>query len=103
MRRLPITICVSRAVLLIPSCLVAKLFLEPTHELTSTQAIIDCNSNFLEFTKHFHPGYALSYFTVEEIGSVELGDLHSDLAFLIGAPFHFKDVLILWFCSDDEL
>lgn len=60
MRRLPVMICVSRAVLLIPSCLVAKLFSEPTHELTAIQAITDYNSNLLEFTKHFHQGHALS-------------------------------------------
>lgn len=72
-------ICVSRAVLLIPSCLVAKLFSEPTHELTSIQAITDDNFNFLEFTKHIHHGHALiwllehqwerhyySYFAAEE-------------------------------------
>lgn len=114
--------CVSRAVLLIPSCLVAKLFSEPTHELTSIQAITDDNSNFLEFTKHVHHGHALiwllehqwerhyySYFAAEEVGLAELGDLQSARtsvefgAFLTGALTHLKDVITMWFCSDKEL
>lgn len=114
-------ICVSRAVLLIPSCLMAKLFSEPTHELTSIQAITDDNSHFLEFTKHVHRGHVLiwllehqwerhyySYFAAE-VGLAELGDLQSARtsvefgAFLTGALTHLKDVITVWFCSDKEL
>lgn len=45
MRHPAVRISVSRPGLLIPSCLVAKLFSEPTHELRSIQEITACNSS----------------------------------------------------------
>lgn len=56
---LPVTTCVGRAVLFIPSCLVPQPFSEPIHELTPIQAITDGNSNSLEWSKHCHRGPAL--------------------------------------------
>lgn len=102
-----------------PSCLVAKLLSEPTHELRSSQAITDYNSNFLQFTKHFHHVHVLmgsleyqwdrhknlSYFAVEEMVLVELSHLYSELGhhyklglFWLVLFFCLKDVIISW-CS----